>query len=383
VPKSAVDSLSLMSIREAPVAPVGGGTADRSPTYLLPPEAYLSQAWFDREQDTLFAGGWNLVATTEQFAEAGDYLAVSVGRYPLVVVRDGDGSLHAFHNLCRHRGMVLVTGSGNVGSTINCFYHQWRYRLDGSLAVVPQRREQFPDMQIEEWGLIPASLEVWEGMVFVNPDAGARSLAEAMAGLADFMGSHRPGMLVEVASVQLDIRCNWKLFVENHVDIYHLWYLHKTTLGDLDHTRFSHQQTGGNWASYEPLRDPDPAAVALSEGITPIAHLDERDRRGVGAHLIFPNHMIASSASFFATYVAVPVAPDRTVLHLRIRAEAGTAPDVALAAARAFIDEDIHACEQVQMGMGSPRFTVGPLARDHELPVTRFQTSVLATMGPA
>jgi phenylpropionate dioxygenase-like ring-hydroxylating dioxygenase large terminal subunit len=169
--------------------------------------------------------------------------------------------------------------------------------------------------------------------------------------------------------------------VENHVDVYHLWYLHRSSLGALDHTRFTHRQTGGNWASYEPLRDPDPTAAALGEGMLPIAHLDLRDRRGVGAHLIFPNHMMATSAAFFATYVAVPTAPDHTVLQLRIRAEPGTDPGAALAAVRAFIDEDVRACEQVQMGMGSPRFSVGPLARDHELPVTRFQRSVLGAMG--
>lgn len=382
-----------MSVGQAPVAPpvsddragpgpVPDGAAAESADYLLPTRAYRSRAWFDREQDTLFAGGWHLVATTAQFAAPGDYAAVSVGRYPVVVVRDEGGSLQAFHNLCRHRGMVLLTGNGNVGSTINCFYHQWRYRLDGSLAVVPQRREQFPDMDTSAWGLLPASVEVWEGMVFVNPDPAAPALAVAMAGLADLMGSHHPGLLEEVATADIEIRCNWKLFVENHVDVYHLWYLHQCTLGALDHTRFTHRQTGGNWASYEPLRDPDPGAMALSNGIAPIAHLDERDRRGIGAHLIFPNHMIATSASFFATYVAEPTAPDHTVLHLRVRAEAGTDPEVALATVRAFIDEDIRACEQVQLGMGSPLFAVGPLARDHELPVARFQASVLAAMDP-
>jgi Rieske 2Fe-2S family protein len=355
-------------------------TSPEAPAFLLGPEAYLSPEWFDLEQRTLFADRWTLLASADELVEPGDYATGTVGRAPLVVVRGDDGTLRAFHNLCRHRGMVLLTGTGNVGTTINCFYHQWRYALDGSLTVVPQRREQFPGLENGDWGLAPAAVGEWEGMVFAHPDPDAPPLAQALVGVADHLGSHRPGLLAQVATVRLDMACNWKLFVENHVDIYHLWYLHRTTLGAFDHTRFSHWQSGGNWASYEPLRSDDPSATSLPEGTVPITHLDDRDRRGIGAHLLFPSHMLASSAGFFTTYVAVPVAPDRTTLEIRVRAEPGSDPGAAVRAVRAFIDEDVHACEQVQAGVASPRFAVGPLARDHERPIERFQGAVLAAM---
>ncbi|HEY2428718.1 MAG TPA: aromatic ring-hydroxylating dioxygenase subunit alpha [Acidimicrobiales bacterium] len=369
-----------MEVSAAP-SPVDPGPAGAAAEYLLPPTAYHSASWYEQELDTVFGSRWTLVADAQELAAAGDYLAVTVGRAPLVVVRDGDGRLRAFHNLCRHRGMVLLEGRGTVDGAISCFYHWWRYALDGQLTVVPQRKEQFPDLVPEDWGLLPASLEVWAGMVFVHPDPTAPPLATALAGVVPHLGSHRPGLLTEVGHLRLEARCNWKLFVENHVDVYHLWYLHGASLGDFDHTRFEHRQTGGNWASYEPLRSGDVAAAALTRGTAAIGHLDDRDRAGIGAHLVFPNLMIATAAEFFATYVAEPAGPDRTVIDLRMRAEPEADAGALVDAVRSFIDEDIRACESVQAAVTSPVFAVGPLARDLERPITAFQSNVLAAMG--
>lgn len=350
------------------------------PRYLLPAAAYAGADWFEREQRDVFEAHWALVGTTEQLVRPGDYLTATVGRVPLAVVL-ADGGLRAFHNMCRHRGMVLLEGSGNAGDTINCFYHQWRYALDGALQVVPQRGDQFPGLEPAEWGLLPASVEVWEGMVFAHPDPVAAPLSQALKGVAEHLGSHRPGLLTQTAVLRLDARCNWKLFVENHVDVYHLWHLHAVTLGDFDHTRFEHVQTGGNWASYEPLRHGEPASAALTGGTRQISHLDERDRRGLGAHLVFPNLMIATSAEFFATYVAVPARPDHTIIELRIRTEPDAEPATVTKAALSFIEEDIRACEAVQRAVQSPSFRVGPLARTHERPIARFHERLLECVG--
>jgi Rieske 2Fe-2S family protein len=247
--------------------------------------------------------------------------------------------------------------------------------------VVPQRREQFPDLDASAWGLLPAAVAEWEGMVFVHPDPAAPSLAATVAGLAANLGSFRPGELRQVATAQLDARCNWKLFVENHVDVYHLWYLHERSLGDFDHTRFEHRQVGTDWFSYEPLRHEDLAGAELTSGTVTIGHLDHRDRHGLGAHLVFPNLMVATAAEFVATYVAVPVAPDHTRIELRVRAEPDADAAQLLAAVQSFIVEDIEACERVQAAMASPAFAVGPLAAEHEAPITAFHRNVLAAVG--
>jgi Rieske 2Fe-2S family protein len=357
--------------------------ATPTPTYLLPPSAYSSPTWFEQERAALFTRRWALVASEDQLTEPGSYVVATIGTAPVVVICGEDGRLRAFHNLCRHRGMMLLQGTGRVQQRIRCFYHQWRYDLDGALAVVPQRAEQFPDLVTAEWGLLPASLEVWEGMVFVHPDPAAEPLAGTLDGLPGHIGSFRPGLLAQVALVRLEARCNWKLLVENHIDVYHLWYLHASTLGDFDHARFEHRQVGRNWVSYEPIRRDGLEGGALTSGTATIAHLSGRDRMGIGAHQVFPNLLMATAAEFFATYVAEPVAPDRTVVELRIRAERGADGTKLLAAVQSFIAEDIGACEAVQAGIASPAFSVGPLARDHEAPIYAFQTHVLDAMGSA
>lgn len=335
---------------------------------LLGPDAYWSEPLFEREQAQVFGRSWQLVGTCDELAGPGSFVTGTVGHDPVVVLRDRTGELRAFHNLCRHRGITLVEGCGVLGSRITCPYHAWSYDLEGRLRNVPQQAEQFPDLDLDAAGLVPAAVGVWEGFVFVAADAAGPSFDDAMAGLPAHLGSFRPSRLVEVARVRIEARCNWKLLVENHVDVYHLWYLHAGSLGEFDHARFEHRHVGPHWASYEPRREA-PGTARLSTGTLAIADLDDRDRTGIGAHLIFPNTMMASTGEFFATYVAEPVAPDRTVLDLRVRAEPGADGVVLAEAVRSFVAEDIEACERIQVAVRSSAFGVVALARDHEAPI--------------
>ena len=356
-------------------------TADR-PAYLLPKGAYESAEWFALERRRLFANRWTLMAAVDELTRPGEFVTRDIGDAPILVVRGSDGELRAFHNLCRHRGMKLLDGTGACDGRIECFYHHWRYGLDGALEVVPQRREQFPDLDPEEWGLLPASVDVWEGMVFAHPDLSAPPLTDTLAGLSVHRGSHRPGLLRQVARVDFEAHCNWKLFVENHIDVYHLWYLHEQSLGALDHTRFDHTFVGTDWFSYEPIRSRQDAQAHFDRVAT-IGHLNDRDRYGIQAHLVFPNLLVAATAEYFITYGPVPVAADRSRIELRVRAEPDADPDVLVAAAKAFILEDILACERVQAGMASPAFEVGMLAIEHERPITIFQQHLLDALERA
>jgi phenylpropionate dioxygenase-like ring-hydroxylating dioxygenase large terminal subunit len=350
------------------------------PMFLLPSKAYDSAKWLERERAALFDGGWRLVADASELAPPGSFVAVDVGRSPLLLIRDARGVLRAFQNMCRHRGIALASGCGTFAKDVACPYHAWRFGLDGALKVVPQRSEQFPDLVLDDWGLLPAAVGEWEGMVFANPNAAATPLTDVLGQLPTHIGSYRPGLLREVARVDIEGAFNWKLFVENHIDVYHLWYLHAETLGDFDHPKFQHWQLGRNWASYEPLRRPDLAAAALTQGTATITHIDDRDRLGIGAHMVFPNLLMATAAEFFVTYAVFPIAPDRSRIELRVRAEATADPDALVAAARSFIDEDVVACEQIQRLVGSPAFAVGPLARDHEAPIATFHQYLLEAM---
>lgn len=347
--------------------------------FLLPPHAYFDGGWYEREQRDLFARSWHLAAAIEDLPLPGDYITINAGFDPVVVIRGADGQIRAFHNFCRHRGHQLLEGSGNAHTGIVCPYHFWNFATDGELRRVPQESE-FEAAELGAFGLLPAATGEWGGMVFVNGEASA----DFAAWMRDFparIGSYRPDRLSEVARVQFDASCNWKLFVENHIDVYHLWYLHAKSLSAYDHNQFEWAQVGPHWVSYEPAR-PGVERKRPHVGSRPIEGLAERDRIGIGAHMLFPNTLFATESEFFISYVATPRAADQCVIDVRIRAEPGADVEMLVAAAKEFMFEDIAACEGVQATVRSSHFHVGPLAEHHERPITNFHTELLELLGP-
>jgi phenylpropionate dioxygenase-like ring-hydroxylating dioxygenase large terminal subunit len=326
------------------------------------------------ESARLFARSWALVATTDELASPGSYVTASVGGVPLVVVRGQHGTLRAFHNVCRHRGITLLEGCGALGRFITCPYHQWSYATTGELVRVPQREDQFPSLDLAGLALGAAQVTEWRGMVFANPSCETPALHESMAGLDERLDGFLDGPLRQVAKVQYEAACNWKLLVENHIDVYHLWYLHAGSLAAYDHGSFAWESLGDNWWSLEPPKAPPERAAPDWVPATMRGH--------IGAHLLFPNLMLVTTDDFFATYDAVPLAPDRTLLTLRVRAPEGVDADALVASIRSFMAEDIAACERTQRGAASPWFGVGALASGHEEPIRRFHGALLRWLAP-
>lgn len=344
--------------------------------YLLPPEAYHDQAWYEREQRELFGRTWNLVAYESDIPGAGDHLPVQVGLDPVLLVRGGDGVVRAFLNMCRHRGMALTCEAGGTGSTIRCPYHGWEYGTDGSLVRIPQRVSQFAELDPGDWGLIPLGVGTWDGMVFVNPDRGASPFETWLGDYRDRIGPHDTSRLVEVFRMRVPVASNWKLYIENHVDVLHLWYLHGESLGMYDHTAFLHEKVGWHWVSEERLRP----GSERTRGLPPITHLPESEHEILRANLIFPNVPTSSSATQTMTYQVIPTGPTTCELDIRVRAEPGAVlpPEGVQQLLQVLRDEDAFAVEQIQRVIRSPRFEVGPLASTHEAPIVAFQRDVLA-----
>ena len=335
---------------------------------------YRDPAVLATERTHLFSASWALVASADEVAARGSYVTASAGGIPLAVVRGADGALRAFHNVCRHRGMTLLEGSGTVGRFMTCPYHQWSYATTGELVRVPQEDDQFGAVDRCALGLGPAQVAVWGGMVFANPSLHAPGLPQTMAGLDARLDGFLAGPLRQVAVVRYEAACNWKLLVENHIDVYHLWYLHARSLAAYDHRKFSWESLGDNWWSLEPMMEPQPQGG--------FAWVPEGMRHHIGAYLLFPNLMLVTTDEYFASYDAVPVAADRTVLTLRVRSSDDCDADALVASIRSFMAEDVTACERMQQGAASPWFGVGALASTHEDPIRRFHASLLRAVAP-
>ena len=326
-------------------------------------DLYTSGDVFQAEQERLFSRSWVLAASSCE-VWSGRYLALRVGAQPVVLWRDGSGRCRAFRNMCRHRGLPLLEdGPGHLGRYVTCPYHQWSFALDGGLVTVPQRGE-FPDMDPEALGLVPLPAVEWHGMIFVSAGTPV-DFEAAVAPLAARLSEYLDADLVQVATSRYTVACNWKFLVENHIDVYHLWYLHQESLNAYEHRAFQWEWSGRTWWSWEPVKDE--ASIGDS-----LPGLSAEHRLGIGAHLLFPNLMIINGPRYLATYDAEPLAPDRTQITLRIRSRAGEDGVGLVHMVEGFLAEDIKACEQLQVGAGSPAFAIGALARDHEAPLGMF-----------
>lgn len=348
--------------------------------YQLKPAYFYDQDWFDREQRDLFGRVWNFVGFEHEIPEPGDYLVADVGFHPIMVTRDLNGELHALHNVCRHRGVKMMTECGNA-KVISCPYHAWRYALDGKLEHVPQRKAQFPHIQLEDWGLFRAGIGVWDGLIFVHPDPDATPLMDWLGGITGRLSRFKPDRLTEITRQQFPMKANWKFFVENHIDWLHLYYLHSGTLNDFHHDAGELAQHGMHWTSFEkPKPGREEAATERRGHTVPIPGLEERDAH-IGAHLVFPNLAMFTSPSTFTTVYARPTGPESCVVELRTLGMEGTTKEaVESPELKAVMEEDCHAAESLQAAVRSSRYEIGPMALEWETPISKFHEHYVKTM---
>ena len=343
------------------------------PRHLLPPAAYSDPAWLERERRELFGACWLFAGLEAELREPGQYKTVNAGSSQLLIVRTRDGSLNAFHNVCRHRGARLAEGAGTC-STFTCPYHRWSFGLDGRLRGVPQR-DQYPHFDFDTHGLFPASVGVSHGLVFVhtNPQPDV-SLVDWLGSLATVFDVFKPQDIDEIARQSFDFDANWKLYLENHIDWLHLWYLHEDTLGGFDHEHGRMAQHGPHWASFE-IPKPDTDFSDTERPLTVLPHMQDADpyHQAIGAHLLFPNVALFSGRDYFMTAELTPLAPNRTRMDMRLLGLPGGNTD-------AFFErfyeitkgEDVVMIENIQRNVGGARFEVGPLARTYEQPIAEF-----------
>lgn len=349
-------------------------------TYLLPPAAYTSQAWFDAEREQLFEHIWNFVALVHDVPEPGDFVTASVGRASIIIVRGKDGEIRAFHNMCRHRGLQIVDGSGSCPKGFVCPYHRWNYATDGRLRSVPQR-DEFPELELGELGLLAARCEIWKGMVYVNLDDGAPSLVEWLGDFPSKFERFHPERLVELHRVRHEVAANWKLYVENHVDWLHLWYLHADTLDMYDHPNGERFEFGHHWSSFEGRVGgvtEEPGDV----GLVPLPDLEPDDRRN-GAHLVFPNQPLLTHAGYWVVLQAHPIDPANCEIEIRVLGVEGGDMTEFAPMLDVVMREDYAAAEAIQRNAASPAFEVGPIATDYEREIMRFHQHYLSFVDDA
>lgn len=290
-------------MQPGPVGPVldGLALAVPAPGRNLPPAAFTSRAVFEVEQRAIFAKSWIHVGDVRDVPAPGSYMTAQLGRSPIIVLRDRAGELRGFLNACRHRGAQLLEGSGSCEKQIKCPYHAWSYGLDGKLLGVPYR-EEFA-CNFDELGLVAVRVGVVGPMIFACIDPAAPALETWVGALAAYGPALDAMDFAWEKTYELD--ANWKIFVENANDGYHVQFVHDiltdALVPDTDVTTLE-PHSAYTFANINPAYippDADPAESKIRFG-----------------H-IFPN-IIPVISPVDLTYIRVdPIAHDRLRLFVR------------------------------------------------------------------
>jgi choline monooxygenase len=332
----------------------------------LPYRWYSDPERLRLEQERVFARSWQYAGRAAEVAEPGSFLSADCAGVPVVVVRDRDGVLRAFLNVCRHRGAVLLEGSG-VRQTIQCPYHAWTYALDGTLRAAP-RSEREPGFEPEELSLRPVSVEAWGPFLFVNPDAGAAPLAEALGALPELLARDVDlGALRFHSRVRSELRANWKVAAENFLECYHCPTVHPAFAEAVE----THPDR------YE--LEPHPTFAAQS-----------CTARGTGEtgqfHLLYPNTGINvfPGPPNLSIGPILPDGPERTIRTLDYFFATDADPDWIdefLAYDDQIGREDTTLVESVHRGMRSGLVDHGRLLAESEQLIASFQGWLLARLA--
>lgn len=193
--------------------------ASREPGWSLPAPFYTSQECFDLDLDAIFGNHWLFVASEPEIPEPGDYVTVTIGRYSVIILRDDDEQVRAFHNVCRHRGSRLLNDdSGSVGNIV-CGYHKWTYATDGRLLHAESRPPSFSN---ECFGLKPVAVRGLEGLIFIClSDDPPSDFAEMADVTGPYLRVHDPRRTKVAAQADIIEEGNWKLVMENNRECYH------------------------------------------------------------------------------------------------------------------------------------------------------------------
>ncbi len=333
----------------------GALTNGPGPALSLPADWYHRPDVFARERAAIFGREWHLIGHAGALAAPGDYVADAIAGWRVFAIRGRDGALRAFHNVCRHRAAPLVEDGHGRCEVLRCRYHGWVYDTGGALRQLPDFGAA--DFDKADYGLFPVRVDTWRGLVFVNLDPAAPALREGLGALVAEAAGYPMEDFRFVRRVAYDIACNWKVYVDNYVEGYHIPLLHPELNRQVDASRYSVENRDRVCIMAAPLRD---GSVYDGRWLWRYPNL---------SLAVYPDGMNLSRT--------LPLGHDRTrlVIDFFFR-DPGPANERAIAMTCAVVEEDFPICEAVQRNLAAGVYEAGPLSPKHETGVRFFHDLV-------
>ncbi len=352
----------------------------------LPARWYCDPDTVALERGAVFDRAWHLLGHASRLRNAGDHLVADCGGLPVIAVRGADGVIRAFHNVCRHRAGPIAQCDGLAAKSLRCRYHGWTYALDGQLKSAPEMQSaegfdvatvRLPELAVREWqGLVFGAADPARAMPFEDLVAGIDARIGKRAdnggrGLAGY-GHHR--------HVAYEIACNWKAYVDNYLEGYHVPHVHPALNRMLDYRSYSTELAQWHSLQWSPLES-TPGLYGSGNALY---------------YWLWPNTMLNILPGRLQTNRVVPLAVDRCRVefdfYYPLDAGGGDDPDDGEARARRDADrdfsdevqlEDLRICEDVQRGLASGSYVAGRLNPLRESGVFHFQELLRAAYREA
>ncbi|EKT4475834.1 aromatic ring-hydroxylating dioxygenase subunit alpha [Pseudomonas putida] len=351
-------------------------------------EFYTDQRYFELERDEVLGRNWACIGfasdlPTNSYVKPVDFMGL-----PLLMMRNREGLVQVFHNVCSHRGVKLVQQAGEVQGVIRCPYHSWTYDLNGGLKGTPHiggiNQHKDERFACEKHGLKALRTTIWMDMVFINLSGEAPALEEQLQPLTErwtqFLGNDGMSLLRREANggaMSIEVNCNWKLAVENYCEAYHLPWVHPSlnSYSRLeDHYNIMFEEFAGQGSHAYNLS-------AVADTHLPIFPSWPQDRLRTAEYVaFFPNVLLGIQADHAFAMMLEPVAPGKTIEHLRLFYVGDEALDSRYDASRKAVmeswrvvfAEDIASVEGMQKGRSSPGYSGGAFSPEMDLPTHYF-----------
>jgi choline monooxygenase len=345
----------------------------------IPASWYTDPAMLDREHEKIFRRTWQFATSLDPLRFPGNYVAVDVIGVPVVLTRDQDGSLHAFHNVCRHRAGRVAHGAGNRKG-LQCSYHGWTYGLDGSLRNAPEF-DGVENFDKCDFGLHPIRVETWGPFAFVNMDPDAPPLIEMLGNIPEVTSQFNFDDMRRVERRDYYLDANWKLYIDNYLEGYHVPVAHPGLFRELDYERYrveTFRYHSLQHAPIRPVRGEDAAGrhYTVMEG-------DDNARY----YWIFPNFMLNIYLGMLQINVIVPISHDRTLTIFEWYFPDPGTPDSwntlndSMVFSEEIQREDIELCEIVMRNMKAGIYDRGRFSAKRENGVHHFQGLLCEFLG--
>lgn len=335
-----------------------------------PGEFYSSPEIVAIEKQRIFLMTWLCAGRVEEVENVGDYMTHVIADEPFVVARDESGEVVAYMNMCLHRGVEVVSGRGNA-KDFSCPYHAWLYDIGGNLIVAPRMTQSHADLKNCRMKRLKSA--VWRGWIFISFNADPVPFAEF---IAPFEGQSLWWFQTDrcrlAEKMVIDVDCNWKLLVENLVDVYHVPVLHKGTFGGFvkksKDDRFDVELLpNGGWAYEQKAKAHSKTGTRTFPMLPWLEGMADDTSFRAG---IYPNLSLSMRIDSLRMWQVWPTSPSKTQLHIYLMFPpvAFEQPDFRanLEDYKAFItqlvSEDASMVVSLQRAMKSPFYEPGPLS---------------------